>query len=430
MTLSFYQSMITVPNELNEATHVYQLSPWQRFWRLEVPFAMPGLLWNAMMSMSGGWFFVVAAEAISVANQSITLPGVGSYIAMAITHKDVHAIVYAIIAMLIVILLYDQLFFRPLLKWAEKFKLTDIPDEHSNSWVLTILKRTRVLQRVGRAYSNMMNAFINVSLFKTQGKPMARPKTTSRTRRVIANSAWYAIVLLIIIASLGFMAHFIFKTIPFRSTLHVIELGAFTCTRVFVLILLCSILWVPVGVWMGMRPKAAQFFQPIAQFLAAFPANLLFPIVVIAILKYHLNIEIWTAPLMILGTQWYILFNVIAGASTIPKELKLAAQNMQLSGWVKWKRFLFPAIFPYYITGAITAAGGAWNASVVAEVIHWGHTTLKAQGLGAYIAENTTSGHFPQVALGIVVMCLFVVIINIVFWRKLYHYANTRFAMN
>ncbi len=428
MTLSFYQSLITIPSELREATEVYQLSGWQRFWRLELPFAMPSLLWNAMMSMSGGWFFIVAAEAISVANQNITLPGIGSYIALAIEHKSLHAIAYAIIAMLVVILVYDQLFFRPLIAWSQKFKLTDIPDDTASSWVLTLLQRTRLVNRLLIPLHIVSDACLNNRLFNRPSRIRDRIERTRKTSW-LSNAVWYLIVITICVTCLVLVYRFIYTRLPLSDTWHVLVLGAYTALRVSVLIIICSCIWVPIGVWMGLRPKVAQIIQPVAQFVAAFPANLFFPIAVVLIVSLHLNFEIWCSPLMVLGTQWYILFNVVAGASSIPKEIKLVAKNMQLKGWLKWKRFLLPAIFPFYLTGAITAAGGAWNASIVAEIINWGHHTLIAQGLGSYITLNTTEGHFAKIALGIVVMCAWVILFNLLLWRPLYKYAETSFRL-
>ena len=430
MTLSFYQSLTTIPGELREATQVYQLSPWQRFWRLEVPFAMPGLLWNAMMSMSGGWFFIVAAEAISVANQNIMLPGIGSYIALAIDHKDLIAITYAIIAMLVVILLYDQVFFRPLIAWSSKFRLTDMPDDSAESWLLTLLQRTRILQHVGVAIGQVADSIVNTPLLRRRKAPPPTQHLMADTPPSLqSNVLWYCLLVVCFGISIGLIWHFIYRQLPVSDTWHVILLGAYTGIRVFVLIVLCSVIWVPVGIWVGMRPKVAQKVQPLAQFIASFPANLFFPLAVFVMVMWHLNFEIWCAPLMILGTQWYILFNVIAGASGIPKEIKLAAKNMQLHGWLKWKRFLLPSIFPYYVTGAITAAGGAWNASIVAEIINWGHRTLIAQGLGSYISLNTTQGHFAKIALGVVIMCLWVIVINLLVWRPLYKHAQNRYGV-
>lgn len=425
MTLSFYQSLRTVPSELEEATRMYHLNGWQRFWRLEVPFATPGLLWNAMLSMSGGWFFIVAAEAISVANQKITLPGIGSYIALAITNKDWHAIFYAILTMFLVILIYDQLMFRPLVAWSQKFRLTEMADEENESWVLNLLMRSELMMRIGSKLNQIWFIFTQLGFNKQEPKTYIRQKNAERTKNII----WYGLIAIVLILAGYHLTRFIYQGVPVKETLYVLVLGSFTALRVFILIILCSFIWVPVGVYIGLRPKLARIIQPIAQFLAAFPANLLFPLFVIFIVKYKLNTEVWTAPLMILGTQWYILFNVIAGAMTIPKELKLAAENMHLSGFLKWRRFLFPAVFPYYITGAITASGGSWNASVVAEVVSWGHTTLTAHGLGAYITESTIAGNFQQIALGVVVMCIWVTGINLLFWRRLYRYAEERFAL-
>jgi NitT/TauT family transport system permease protein len=206
----------------------------------------------------------------------------------------------------------------------------------------------------------------------------------------------------------------------------VVYLGFLTGLRVMVLIFLCSLIWVPVGVWIGLRPKYVDFFQPVIQIFAAFPANLFYPIVVMLILQYHLNVEIWTSPLMILGTQWYILFNVIAGASALPKEMQQVASNFNVSGWLWWKRIILPGILPYYVTGAITAAGGAWNASIIAEAVNWGNTRLLATGLGAYITKQADLGDFPRLALGTVVMCLFVIIINRILWKPLYNLAEER----
>ncbi len=430
MTLSFYQSLRTIPNELREATQVYQLSAWQRFWRLEAPFAMPGLLWNAMMSMSGGWFFIVAAEAISVAGQNITLPGIGSYISLAIGDKNLGAIGWAILAMLIVILLYDQLFFRPLVTWSERFRYSDMTDEKSSSWLLTLWQRTRILKKCSDFFGYMTNYFINLPLFPRNLEHIPKQhKMADHQPSLLNKSLWYG--LLLIIAAVAAIAtyRFIYQNLPFNITWHVILLGAYTAMRVFVLILICSFIWLPIGVWIGMRPKVAQYIQPIIQILAAFPANLFFPLFVMLIVNFHLSMNIWSAPLMVLGTQWYILFNVIAGASAIPKELKLAAKNMGLRGLLKWRRFLLPSVFPFYVTGAITAAGGSWNASIVAEVIHWGHTTLIAKGLGAYISQNTTEGHFAKIALGVVIMCLWVTVINFLFWRRLYYFAERKYQL-
>lgn len=429
MTLSVYQSLRTVPNDLVDITHMYRLSGWQRFWKLELPFATPGLLWNAMISMSAGWFFIVAAEAISIANQQIFLPGIGSYIAVAIEHKNLDAIGFAIITMLIVILLYDQLFFRPLIAWSEKFRNSDDMEDAQESWFLTVLQRAKFTKHITKIHRKISDKIINAR-FLLRKKPSPNTHEMQRLAPSLSNSiTWYVFLTCLMFLTIFIVWHFIFTKLPFSDTWHVVELGGFTALRVLATVVIGSLIWVPIGVYVGMRPKIAKFVQPLSQILAAFPANLFFPVFVMCLLYFHLSMNIWSILLMMLGTQWYILFNVIAGASIIPKELRYAAKNMQLKGFTKWRRFYLPAIFPFFVTGAITSAGGAWNASIVAEFVSWGHTTLIADGLGSYITINTIHGNFAKIALGVVVMCLWVVVINLFFWRKLYDYAEQRFRI-
>ncbi len=429
MVLGFYQSLSTIPKDLQEASDMLHLSGWQRFWRVEVPFAMPSLLWNSMMSMSAGWFFVVASEAISVANQQITLPGVGSYIAKAISEADKPAVFYAIIAMFFVILIYDQLFFRPMVAWAEKFKAESSSDDNELEppWLTRFLQRARLIKLSNHLLVVFSDNFVNTKLFhftKPKEKAFDRSYTT-----FLLIVLWYLMLASIIIYCLFAVYQFIFSHINIKESLHVLLLGFYTAIRVMILIVLATLIWVPVGVWIGQRPGIARTVQPIAQFLAAFPANLLFPIVVMLIVKYNLNVNIWTTPLMILGTQWYILFNVIAGTMTIPKELSYAIKNFNVRGWLRWKKLILPAIFPFYVTGALSAAGGAWNASIVAEFVSWGNITLHATGLGEYIAYYTNLGDQHRVVLGIVIMCFYVLIINRLVWRPLYQLAEERYQV-
>ncbi len=424
MAFSLYQSIRTVPAELREAARVFQLSAWQRFWRLELPFAMPGLLWNMMMSMSGGWFFVVAAEAISVSNQNIRLPGMGSYIALAIEARDLGAIGWAIGAMLIGILLYDQLFFRPLIAWADRFRFEEGSGESApNSWLLTWLRRTDRVQKLGQALLRPLAR--SMTLFKRE-----HDGTSIRARAVPANPAVARIGDAVLAGGVLFASWWLFGFIHgevgWGEVAHVFLLGIYTLVRVLALIALAALVWVPIGVWIGMNPTWAGRLQAVAQFLAAFPANLMFPVAVLLIVRWQLNPNIWLSPLMVLGTQWYLLFNVIAGASSVPTELRYAARNLDLTGWLKWRRYLLPAVFPSFVTGAITASGGSWNASIVAEYVTWGDTTLQAQGLGSYIAHMTAIGDFPRIALGIGVMCIYVMGMNHFVWRRLYRLAEER----
>ncbi len=427
MTFSMYQSIRNVPKDLEEASQSFHLSGWQRFWRLDVPFAMPGLIWNTMMSMSGGWFFVVASESITVGKTTVTLPGIGSYVALAIEKQNLPAIGYAILTMLLVIIAYDQLMFRPVVAWADKFRFEQTASGAApSSWMLDLFRRTRALRALTLPFASVNRTFSNFKIslpaslrVRAQGGPPSR----------IVDAIW----LLIIAVSTcyaGWRAYqYLSATLGPSDVLIAVGNGFATLLRVIVLIALASLIWVPVGVWIGLRPKLAERVQPLAQFLAAFPANLAFPVFVVIIVRYSLDPNIWLSPLMILGTQWYILFNVIAGASAFPTDLREAAGSFHLGGWRWWIKVILPGIFPYYITGAITASGGSWNASIVAEVASWGDTHLTATGLGAYIAEATEAGDFPRVVLGIAIMCILVTLFNRLLWRPLYAFGERRLRL-
>ena len=425
MAFSLYQSFRTIPIDLEEAATVFRLSKWQRFWRLEVPFAMPGLLWNMMMSMSGGWFFVVASEAISVSGHDIKLPGIGSYISLAIQQQNLPAIGWAILAMLIGIILYDQLLFRPLIAWADRFRFDAMSSEREpQSWLLDLLRRSEWVKALLERTAALAERTLS------WGAERTRPKASTNSNGFARFPWWNRVAdVIIILAALAALVHilqFVRSEVGWGEVGHVLWLGFLTMTRVILLIALAALIWVPIGIRIGLNPNVARVAQPVAQFLAAFPANLMFPLAVMLIARFSLNPEIWLSPLMIFGTQWYILFNVIAGATGIPTELRLAARNFGLRGWLMWKRFLIPAVFPNLLTGLVTAAGGSWNASIVSEYVTWGDRTLVATGLGSYIAEMTAKGDFPRIALGIAVMSLFVVGFNRLLWNRLYDIAQER----
>ena len=420
MTFSLYQSLRTVPHDMDEAAFVFKLSGWQKFWKMELPFAMPGLVWNMMVSMSGGWFFVVASEAITVGNQQIMLPGMGSYIAKAIAERDLSAIGSAIGAMFIVILLYDQLLFRPLVAWSDKFRYDFSPNQDiPRSWVLQLFSKSRLVKKLFLPLVYCSRFLLRIRLFK----PQAQQFTFTRTEARLFDYMWYVLLGVGGLMMLMHIGAFLSKSVEWSDVRHVLFLASLTMIRVIVLIAVASIIWVPIGVYVGLRPKLAQTVQPLAQFLAAFPANLFFPVAVLAITRYNLNPNIWLSPLLVLGTQWYILFNVIAGASAFPGELHDVAQNLRVRGWLWWRKVILPGIFPYFLTGAITASGGAWNASIVAEVVNWGNQSYAADGLGAYIAQMTQAGDYAHIVLGIGTMSLVVVSFNQCFWRPLYELA-------
>ncbi|MHB9839657.1 ABC transporter permease [Paraburkholderia terrae] len=431
MTFSFYQSLRTVPRDLDEVSKGFHLTSWQRFWKLEVPFSMPGLIWNMMMSMSGGWFFVVASEAITVGNHTITLPGIGAYLAAAISEKNLHAIGWVILTMTVVILAYDQFLFRPLVAWSDKFRMENTSSgDAPESWLLDLIRRTRLIHRllvpIGWMFAKA--ARVPIRLPRVGAVKFAKPAVLKPSRT--GDIVWAVIVVLVTAFVVYRVVEYVRTGVTLDEVGHVFVLGLITLLRVTVLIALASVVWLPIGVLIGLRPSLAEKIQPVAQFLAAFPANLLFPVFVIVIVKFNLNPDIWLSPLIVLGTQWYILFNVIAGASAYPNDYKEAAKNFRIRGWQWWRQVMLPGVFPYYVTGAITASGGAWNASIVAEAVQWGDTKLAAHGLGAYIAQYTAAGDYPKIILGIAVMSLFVSLFNRALWRPLYAYAESRLRLD
>jgi NitT/TauT family transport system permease protein len=427
MAFSFYQSLRTVPKDLDEVSRQFAFSPWRRFIRLELPFATPSLVWNMMMSMSGGWFFVVASEAITVGKTSIALPGIGSWLSLAIEQKDIGAVAAGVVAMGVVIVLYDQLLFRPIIAWADKFRFEQTAaEDRPRSWVYDLFRRTRTLRMTAAplAWPATLAARIRWPALPK------RPIKLGRGAGDILNWVWVALLAAGAAAALIVVWTFASRTLSWRDGLEAVGLAVLTLIRVLVLIALASLVWVPIGVWIGLRPRWAARLQALAQFLAAFPANVLFPFAVAIIVGLRLDPNIWLSPLMVLGTQWYILFNVIAGASAIPSDLKEAAGVFDIRGWQWWRSVSLPAIFPYYVTGAITASGGSWNASIVAEAVNWGDKRLEAAGLGAYIARATAAGDYARVALGVAVMSIFVILLNRALWRPLYKFAERRVRLD
>lgn len=376
------------------------------------------------MSMSGGWFFVVASEAISVGNIQIALPGVGSYVALAIQRRDLPAVGRAILAMTATILIYDQLLFRPLVVWTDKFRFEQTTGLRApSSWMLNLFWGAGLLSPLAAPIARAVGS-------ATRARPTLPRKPRWLWDFVPLRSAidvgWYGLVAVILAYSGWKLIQFARPELSWSDVAIAASNGVLTLLRVVILIALATVIWVPVGVAVGLRPKLTEKVQPIAQFLAAFPANLLFPVVVFLIVKFALAPKVWLSPLMILGMQWYILFNVIANASTFPGDLREAAATFRIRGWHWWRQVMFPEVFPYYVTGAITASGGAWNASIVSEVVSWGPTQLNGSGLGAYIARMTEAGDYPRVALGVAVMSLFVIAMNRLLWRPLYALAQWR----
>jgi len=434
MTFGFYHSLVTIPAELQEAASVYKLNRWQRFTKLELPSSAIGLMWNSMMSFGGGWFFVAQSEAISVLNKNIKLPGLGSYMAAAVEAGDTRAAVYAIIAMIATIVILDQLLWRPLVAWAEKFKLEQTEGkDNPTSWVLDLLQRSYVLAWLSDHVGDALGRFSQRASTLTEDLTQTISGRTPAPVKVLLRIAMWVLTAAGVVW-LAFDAIGIAKEIRTDMTvaemLHVLWLGVLTLLRVTAMSVIATLIWTPIGVWIGLRPRVARIAQPLAQIAASFPVNMTFPFMVAFFISAHISINFGSVLLMALGTQWYILFNVIAGAMAIPTDLREAAALFGLRRWGLWKTLIIPAIFPFWVTGALTATGGAWNASIVAEVAVWGKDKLLADGLGAYIAQVTEKGDQPAIYFSIMVMALFVVIINRVFWRRLYDLAERKFKLD
>ena len=431
MAFGFYHSMVTIPTDMQEAASTYGLTRWQRFRTVELPASAHSLIWNSMMSFGGGWFFVAQSEAISVMNKDIKLPGLGSYMASAIEKGDNHAALLAVAAMLFLILMSDQLIWRPLLVWADKFKIELTESGLTpTSWVYNLLRGTYVFTWLDLNVWQPLEDVLGQTIrrIKTQSKRVQPGAINWPLRMVgLAFTVWlgYEAIVGIFAAIAALNGALTASTVG-----HIFWLGFLTLLRVLAMTMLATLIWTPIGVWIGFHPKAARFAQPLAQIGASFPVNMTFPVVVGLFVATHTSMNWGSILLIAMGTQWYILFNVIAGAMAIPNEMKEVASIYGLRKWQLWRTLILPAIFPFWVTGACTAAGGAWNASIVAEYATWGDTTLKADGLGAYIAEVTKSGDTALIIVSIAVMSLFVVAMNKLVWRRLYGFAERRFRLD
>ena len=427
MTFAFYYSLISQPRELDEAARVMRLTKWQRFWRLDVPGGMIPLVWNGMMSFGGAWFFLAASESISVLNHHYALPGIGSYVATAIAAGNLGQVGIAIVVMVVMVTGVNAVFWRPVTAWSERFRVEESEAaERPRSLVLDVLRRSSVPELLGRPLRPAAAALDRVTRpFGLAEHPLAVSRTRERTGDVFFAGVVTAAVVFGILRALGYVR----STVGLGEFGDALALGAATFTRVLVLIAVATVVWVPAGVWIGMNPKVTRFAQPVVQVLASFPANFLFPFATAAFVALGISLNIGAVLLMALGAQWYILFNVIAGAQSIPSDLREAMTSLRVGGWLRWRAFILPAVFPSYVTGGITAAGGAWNASIVAEVVSFGSHHLTATGLGAYIAQATATGNFPKILVGIAVMSIYVVMLNRLFWRRLYALAETRYSL-
>ncbi|WP_327139094.1 ABC transporter permease [Nocardia sp. NBC_01327] len=426
MAFAFHHSLISQPRELDEAARNLRLSRWQRFWRLDVPSGMFPLVWNAMMSFGGGWFFLTAAEAISVNNREYALPGIGSYVASAAAQSNTGKVLLAIVAMIVMVVGLNVLFWRPITVWVERFRFEDSKSAQApRSLVLNLLRRSHIMVLLGRVFGPLVYPIDR--MMRVFGLAEHQLYVPEKRRR--ANDLVFTVIVSVALAAGCFlMLRYIRSTVGFEELAHAAGLGAITLLRVIVVLLFATVIWVPVGVWIGLNPKVSRIAQPIVQVLASFPANFLFPLVGAVLLATSASLQWAGIVLMALGAQWYILFNVIAGASAVPNDLREAATSLRLPRTLWWRRLILPAIFPSFVTGAITAAGGAWNAAIVAEVVKFGDTTLTATGLGSYIADATSVGDGPRILVGVLIMSAYVVGLNRLFWRRLYTLAQRRYS--
>jgi len=423
MTFAYYQALVTLPREQSEALRLYRVPAWQRFTHFELPAGTIPLIWNGMMSFGGSWFFLAASEAITVLNQELLLPGVGSFMALAVKAADVRALGWAVLTMIALILLVDVVFWRPLVAWAEKFKVeesaaADVP----TSPVLELLRRSHLLPWLEARLARLDESLARVL---RRLAPVGPERQGWRAWDVALSAALWTVLGLLVLRGIGFLV----TEITARELIRVVGLGLLTMLRVVAVVALAALAWTPIGTWIGMNPRVARYAQPVVQVLASFPANFLFPVFTVLFVRFGLSLQWGGALLMALGAQWYILFNTIAGAMAIPNDLREMTQDLDVRGVVRWRALILPAIFPAWVTGALTAAGGAWNASIVAEVVTWGDKTLTASGLGAYIAAATTTGDWPRIVLGVAVMSAFVVVLNRLVWRPLQRLAAARYSL-
>lgn len=426
LTFGWYQSLTTIPTELREASAIFRLNTWLKFKKLELPFGMISLVWNSMMSWAGGWFFLMAAEAFTVGSRDFRLPGLGTYLHEAANQDNFGAIGWGLFALVLTVVILDQFVWRPLIAWSDHFKLEAIEsDDQPTSWFYDLMSDSALVKRLGKLFNPLSEAF---DRFQLQRFPMR-----TDTHEESSNSRWRMIVLTIILM-LGILygltqAGQMLFMIPVSEWLQIGGGVLVTLLRVTIALVIALAWTIPVGVMIGTNPKLSRILQPVVQVTASVPATALFPVLLLLFINLPGGLNVAAILLMLMGSQWYLLFNIIAGASAIPQDLKYTSQLMQLKGWRYWKTLVLPAIFPYLITGAITASGGAWNASIVAEYQNFGGQTLTLNGIGAQITQATADGNFPLLLAATLAMVVTVILVNRLVWQRLYRLAEEKYRM-
>ena len=430
IAFSFYSSLKTIPRELNEAAKIYRFSRWQRFAELDLPFSTIGLVWNSMMSVAGGWFFLMACEMFVLGNRDFRLPGLGSFLQTAASHGNTHAILWGLAAMISVIVLLDQLVWRPIIVWADKFKFEQVESSGAaQTTLLSLLGRASIVLRLYRLLLRPVFDWITQTFAvgsRVAAATFSAPKQAHSRR-------WLGYLLAVaVLIGLGFTVFHAIRELSDLDRQDYIDLlrsAALTFLRVNVALILGALWTVPVGVAIGSNPGLARLAQPLVQMAASIPATALFPIILLFLIRLPAGLEIAAMLLMLLGTQWYILFNVIAGAMAIPTDLKEAANIFRFSSWDRWRHLILPGIFPYLVTGMVTASGGAWNASIVAEYFHFQGRIVSTEGLGSTISAASDTGRFDVLLAATLIMASIVVLFNRLLWRRLYRLASSRFKL-
>ncbi len=429
LTFSFYQAVRTVPGDLQEASLIFRMNWWYRLRHMELPFGAIGLLWNSVMSWAGGWFFLMAAETFKVGDRDFRLPGLGSYLQKAANEGNTGAIILGVATLVGVVVLLDQLIWRPLLAWAEKFKIEMVENDNPpTSWFYEVITRSRL--------AATFNNHVILPLIKRLDRKLGGELRLRPVRRSGEKPGRKIVRIALTLVLLAVVAYGVFNAVQLLATMPVEEWGQIavaalaTGARVAAALIIALLWTVPVGVAIGTNPRLAQLLQPIVQILASIPATALFPIILLILVDLPFGLNSAAILLMLLGTQWYVLFNVIAGASALPQDLKDIARMFKISGWARWKTLILPALFPYLITGLITAGGGAWNASIVAEYTEFGNRTYAVTGLGAIISEATASANYSLLLAGTLTMIAVVIMLNRFFWRRLYRLAEEKYRMD
>lgn len=429
LTFSYYHSISTIPRELKEVAYVFGFNKFSKFLRIDLPYSIIGLIWNSMMSVAGGWFFLMACEMFTLGDKSFRLPGIGSYIQVAAMKGSIKHVLYGIATMIITIVVLDFIVWQPLVIWSQRFKYEKINEETEiKSYIYELLGKSKLAHIIGESIYFMITKIERFS-YKVgkHKKKVERTDAITVVLRVVISTV-FAISVGFIISKL-YIAIEAIRELSYTHYITLLKATLFSLLRVIISILIALIWTLPVGVFIGMNPQVAARLQSIVQILSSIPATAIFPIIVLIVIKLNLPIDIASISLMLLGTQWYLLFNIIAGASSIPKDLIEVYKLFEIKGFKKWKTLIIPAISPYLLTGLITASGGAWNATIVSEYINYHGKTMKTLGLGAIITESAESADFKMLFLSTATMALVVVTINTFVWKRLFKIIKTKFIL-